>query len=67
MGKPYPIDLQERVQADIENGQSRRAAARRYEVSASFAVKLAERLSRLRVRIRGVLQRYAARPTAPPY
>ena len=46
MGKPYSIDLRERVQADIESGQSRRAAARRYEVSASFAVKLAERVSR---------------------
>ena len=45
MGKPYSIDLRERVHADIENGQSRRAAARRYEVSASFAVKLAERVS----------------------
>ena len=45
MGKPYSIDLRERVQADIENGQSRRAAARRYEVSASFAVKLADRVS----------------------
>jgi transposase len=45
MGKPYSIDLRERVQADIENGQSRRAAARRYDVSASFAVKLAERIS----------------------
>jgi transposase len=45
MGKPYSIDLRERVQADIENGQSRRAAARRYDVSASFAVKLADRVS----------------------
>ena len=45
MGKPYSIDLRERVQAEIENGQSRRAAARRYDVSASFAVKLAERVS----------------------
>src|SRR5260370_3945681 len=45
MGKPYSIDLRERVQADIENGRSRRAAARRYDVSASFAVKLAERVS----------------------
>src|SRR5471030_1255708 len=43
MGKPYSIDLRERVQADIETGQSRRASARRYDVSASFAVKLAER------------------------
>ena len=46
MGKPYSIDLRERVQAEIANGQSRRAAARRYDVSASFAVKLADRASR---------------------
>ena len=46
MGKPYSIDLRERVQADIESGGSRRAAARRYDVSPSFAVKLAERISR---------------------
>lgn len=41
MGKPYSIDLRERVKADIETGQSRRASARRYDVSSSFAVKLA--------------------------
>ena len=46
MGKPYSIDLRERVQAEVEGGQSRRAAARRYNVSASFAVKLADRVSR---------------------
>ena len=46
MGKPYSIDLRERVQAEIDSGQSRRAAARRYDVSASFAVKLADRVSR---------------------
>ena len=46
MGKPYSIDLRERVQAEVESGQSRRAAARRYNVSASFAVKLADRVSR---------------------
>src|SRR5262252_894009 len=46
MGKPYSIDLRERVQADVESGQSRRAAARRYDVSASFAVKLADRVLR---------------------
>jgi len=46
MGKPYSIDLRERVQAEVSGGQSRRAAARRYAVSASFAVKLAERVSR---------------------
>ena len=46
MGKPYSIDLRERVQAEVESGQSRRSAARRYDVSASFAVKLADRVSR---------------------
>src|SRR5580704_16189254 len=46
MGKPYSIDLRERVQAEVESGQSRRAAARRYDVSTSFAVKLAGRISR---------------------
>ena len=46
MGKPYSIDLRERVQAEIAGGQSRRAAARRYDVSPSFAVKLADRVSR---------------------
>src|ERR1700704_7199366 len=46
MGKPYSIDLRERVQAEVESGRSRRAAARRYDVSASFAVKLADRILR---------------------
>jgi transposase len=46
MGKAYSIDLRERVQGEIENGQSRRSAARRYNVSPSFAVKLADRVSR---------------------
>ena len=46
MGKPYSIDLRERVRAEVEGGESRRAAARRYAVSASFAVKLADRVSR---------------------
>jgi transposase len=46
MGKAYSIDLRERVQGEIESGQSRRAAARRYDVSPSFAVKLADRVSR---------------------
>ena len=46
MGKPYSIDLRERVQAEVESGQSRRAAARRYDVSPSFAVKLSDRVSR---------------------
>ena len=46
MGKPYSIDLRERVQAEVARGRSRRAAARRYDVSPSFAVKLADRVSR---------------------
>ena len=45
MGKPYPIELRERVQAEVESGQSRRSAAQRYAVSPSFAVKLANRVS----------------------
>ena len=46
MGKPYSIDLRERVWAEVESGRSRRAAARRYDVSPSFAVKLVDRISR---------------------
>ena len=46
MGKPHPIELRERVQAEIEAGESRRAAAERFKVSASFAVKLAARVAR---------------------
>lgn len=46
MGKPYSIDLRERVRAEIASGRSRRASARRYDVSPSFAVKLADRVSR---------------------
>ena len=46
MGKPYSIDLRERVQAAVDSGHSRRAAARHFDVSASFAVKLSARVSR---------------------
>jgi transposase len=46
MGRPYSIDLRERVQATVDGGQSRRGAARHYDVSASFAVKLADRVLR---------------------
>lgn len=45
MGKPHPIELRERVQAEIDGGGSRRAAAQRFKVSASFAVKLAARVA----------------------
>jgi len=46
MGKPYPIELRERIGSVVACGQSRRAAARLYGVSASCAVKLADRISR---------------------
>src|SRR4051812_29225026 len=46
IGKPHSIDLRERDQSEIVGGQSRRAAARRYDVGPSFAVKLADRVSR---------------------
>jgi transposase len=46
MGKPHPIELRERVQGEIASGHSRRAAAQRFKVSASFAVKLAARVAR---------------------
>lgn len=46
MGKPYSMDLRERVRSMVESGRSRREAARRYDVSASFAVKLADLVSR---------------------
>ena len=45
-GKPYSIDLRERVRAEVESGQLRRAAARRYDVRASSEVKLTERVWR---------------------
>ena len=36
----YSVDLRERVVRAVEAGLSRRAAARRFEVSVSFVVKL---------------------------
>jgi transposase len=46
MGKPHPIELRERVDGEIDAGESRRMAAERFKVSASFAVKLAARVAR---------------------
>lgn len=43
MGKCYSSDLRERVIGFIETGHSRRAAASRFGVSPSFAVKLMSR------------------------
>lgn len=41
MGKPYSMDLRERISGYIAAGHSRRAAARVFGVSASTAVRLA--------------------------
>ncbi|MGY9048045.1 hypothetical protein P775_26085 [Puniceibacterium antarcticum] len=41
MGKSYSIDLHERISGYLAAGQSRRAAARVFGVSASTAVRLA--------------------------
>ena len=41
MGKPYSMDLRERIVAYVEVGHSCRAAARVFRVSASTAVRLA--------------------------
>ena len=41
MGKPYSMDLRERIVAYVEAGHSCRAAARLFAVSASTAVRLA--------------------------
>lgn len=43
MGKSYSMDLRERVVRCVEAGQSRRAAAARFGVSPSFAVKVVSR------------------------
>jgi transposase len=46
MGKPYSGDLRDRVYGEIAGGQSRRAAARRFGVSASTGVRLAQRMTK---------------------
>jgi transposase len=46
MGKPYSLDLRERVIGFVEGGGSRRRAADHFDVSASCAVKLMERWNR---------------------
>lgn len=43
MTRPYSTDLRERVVRAVEGGASRRAVARRFEVSVSFVVKLVQR------------------------
>jgi putative transposase len=47
MPKPYSQDLRNRVIDAVERGEmSRRAAARRYEISESVAIKWLERVER---------------------
>ena len=47
MAKPYSQDLRERVIDAVKRGEmSRRAAARRYEISESVAIKWLERVER---------------------
>ena len=45
MGKGLSSDLRVRVYGEIEQGQSRRAAARRFGVSAATSVRLAQRMA----------------------
>lgn len=46
MGKAHSVDLRERVYGDVALGKSRRAAARRFGVSASTGVRLVQRMER---------------------
>ena len=48
MGRSYSDDLRARVAGFVEAGHSRRAAARHFGVSESFAVKLLQRATRLK-------------------
>ena len=43
MGKPLSLDLRRRIVACVEAGQSRRAAAAKFDVSPSFVVELVRR------------------------
>lgn len=46
MGKPYSLDLRERIVAHVSAGGSRRGAARQFGVSDSCSVKLLARVER---------------------
>ena len=46
MGKPYSLDLRERIIGFVENGGSRRSAAGHFGVSVSCAIKLVDRFRR---------------------
>jgi transposase len=45
MGRAHSLDLRERVYGDVAAGGSRRSAARRFGVSASTSVRLAQRMT----------------------
>ena len=45
MGKGLSSDLRVRVYGEIEQGESRRAAARRFGISAATSVRLAQRMA----------------------
>ncbi len=44
MGKPLSIDLRSRIAGEVELGQSRRGAARRFQVAPSSVIRLMSRL-----------------------
>jgi transposase len=67
MGKAHSGDLRERVYAEIAKGQSRRAAARRFAVSASTGVRLAQRMERTGSLAPGRLGRPAGGGKLAPY
>jgi transposase len=46
MGKPYSVDLRERIIGFVEGGRSRRRAADHFDVSPSCAIKLMDRWDR---------------------
>ena len=62
MGKSYSSDLRERVVAFVAAGHSRRAAARHFDVSESFAVKLLQRVTWLG----SVVPKREGRPVGQP-
>lgn len=46
MGKSYSSDLRDRIFDHVSSGHSRRAAARRFGVSASCVIKLVQRIAK---------------------
>jgi transposase len=66
MAKPYSQDLRDRVLDAVEkDGMSRRAAAARFEVSESSAIKWAERLERTGSRSAAQMGGYKPRKLDP--